>query len=443
MIKLMHAILLFFPLVFSCSESQAAGGFYAQQKPDSNTVTLNLHEASLIKTLRLITNRLGKNLILDSKLEDKTVNMYLNEIHPFDAYMAILKANNLVYQELNGNVFFVSKPEKITTSTVVKNITCKYANAVDLQAILKDVIVSEFGNVMADKRTNTLIIKESPQILAKMASLIAELDRPNKQVYIQAEIVEASSKNDTQVGVEWLWDSADYKSLDGKIGTNFGLRPAESIDATGAETTTSGAQLPLGDGLGIGILNADIDIVLHALSEVNNINLLSRPRVVTMDNQEAVIEVGDQIPFKVLNEFGVTSFEFKDATIQLTVKPHVIDSSYIILEVSPKADFQNGVTADGTPIIATRKASTKVKIRDGQTIVIGGLIRDSQTTVQRKVPILGDIPILGNLFKSNKSINLKTELLVFITPMILPDDPTLHDFKEDFELKDKVQKKLK
>jgi type IV pilus assembly protein PilQ len=162
-----------------------------------------------------------------------------------------------------------------------------------------------------------------------------------------------------------------------------------------------------------------------------------------MDNQEAVIEVGDQIPFKKLNEFGVTSFEFKDATVQLVVKPHIIDSEFILLEVAPKADFQNGFTPDGTPIISTRKASTNVKVRSGETIVIGGLIRDSLIKNEQKVPILGDIPLLGWLFKSTKSTKVKTELIVFITPIIIEDEIETQHFQEDFELRKKMRENFK
>lgn len=113
-----------------------------------------------------------------------------------------------------------------------------------------------------------------------------------------------------------------------------------------------------------------------------------------------------------------------------------------MLQIAPKADFQNGATADGTPIIATRKAATNVKVRNGQTIVIGGLIRDSQTVTQSKVPILGSIPLLGALFRNKKTVQMKTELLVFVTPIILEED-TQDFFRKEFELKHKLQEEFK
>lgn len=423
---------------------------YAQgtRRQKVETINLNLTGVSLKNTLQLLCNRLGKNLLLDPAVDERRLNMSLTNITPMEAFAAILEASDLGYKDLEGNVLYVANSEKIGKQTIVRQIKVKYANAAELQKILSNVVVSEFGTVMADERTNTLVIKESPDVIARMVKLIVDLDKPVKQVYIQGAIVEVSSTNDTETGVEWLWKDANFKSFKGQIGTDFSI--VSGTQTTG-ETPSSDVSLqysdeipfPVGTGLGIGILNSSINSVLHFLKASNNLNLLSRPRVTTLDNQESVIEVGDQIPFKVLNQFGVTSFEFKDATIQLLVKPHVIDSQFVMLQVSPKADFQNGVTPDGQPIIATRKASTTVKVRNGQTIVIGGLIRDSIISTEKKVPILGSIPVLGFFFKSTKATKIKTELIVFLTPLILDDQMNSRFFEKDFRFMDKVRKKLK
>lgn len=407
----------------------------------SEQITVHFEGVSLTRALRMIAEKLNQNLIFDSGIEDKTLKVYLENVHPMDAFIGILEANDLWYKELRGSILYVSRAEKLGSQAVVKNLKCRYAKADELKPILEQLVVSKNGSVMADKRTNTLVVKERPAIIARMEQLVEELDQPIKQVYIQAEIVEVSSTDKVELGVEWLWTPPSTGSAEGQIGTDFGLQTPQQSSRTG-EPPAPQFPFPTGNGLGIGILNTNLKAVLHALSEVTNVNLLSRPRVVTMDNQESVIEVGDQIPYKVLNEFGITSFEFKDATIQLVVKPHIVDSDYIMLEVAPKADFQNGVTSDGTPIIATRKATTNVKVRNGQTIVIGGLIRDAITVSQQKVPFLGSIPLIGHLFRSKKTTKIKTELLVFITPVILEDSEPKGLFKKDFELRHKLEKKL-
>ena len=402
-------------------------------------ISLNLEGVSLRSALQLMTSKLGKNLLVDDGVAPVTLNMSLDNITAADAFNAILESNELSYREMEGNVYYVATADKIGKQTIVKQIRCKYAYAKDLAEILKNMIGSESGAIMADERTNILIIKESPDIIARMEKLIVNLDRPTQQVYIQAEIVEISSTDNNEFGIEWLWKTANIGSVDGQVGTDFSLRASGNAngDAATSSAVDNSFPFPTSPGLGVGILNSDVEAVLHALAETNNLNLLSRPRLVTMDNQESVIEVGDQIPFRKLNQFGVTSTEFKDATVQLVVKPHIVDSEYIMMKVSPKADFANGFTPDGTPIISTRNASTNVKIRNGQTLVIGGLIRDSQVNTESKVPVLGDIPLLGYLFKNSKSTKTKTQLIVFITPIILQDDVD-GIFDDDLELRDKT-----
>ncbi len=402
-------------------------------------ISLNVEGVSLRNTLQLLANKLGKNLLIDPEVQDTTLRMSLDEISAEDAFRAILESNDLSFREMDGNILYVGSLSKIGAQMVVRNIPCKYAFAKDLAGILEKMVVSEYGAIMADERTNTLIIKESPGLISKMERLIQQLDKPTRQVYIQAEIMEISSTDNSEFGVEWLWKTANVNSLDGRIGSDFGLRTAPQSTENTTTVQDDGFPFPIGGGLGVGVLNSDVEVVLHALNERNDLNLLSRPRVITLDNQEAIIEVGDQIPFKKLNQFGVTSFEFKDATVQLVVKPHIIDDDHIMMKVSPKADFANGFTPDGTPIISTRKASTNVKIRDGQTIVIGGLIRDSLVDSKSKVPILGDIPLLGYLFKNSKTTKVKTQLIVFVTPIILNDDMQ-GVFDKDFQLRDNMQK---
>ncbi|KAA3612059.1 MAG: hypothetical protein DWQ05_18840 [Calditrichaeota bacterium] len=419
--------------------------YSAQAQQNPNTMTLNLRDVSLKNSLEMLADRLGKNLLLDASVPEITLNMSLENITPREAFQAILESNNLGYKVMNGGVYYVAAAEKIGLKTELRSIACKYAKAPELEKILKTMVASESSAVMADERTNTLIFRESPEVVEKMIQLVKSLDKPTKQVYIQAEIVEISSTDGQEFGLEWMAnDSKNKIDVQVQSDMNLSYTPADGTEGTGTNATSTSGLLPfaVGSGLGIGIFNTNAEVLLKAISDVNNLNLLSRPRIVAMDNQEATIEVGDQIPFRVLNQFGVTSFEFKDATVQLVVKPHIIDSTYMTLEVSPKADFQNGFTPDGTPIISTRKATTNVKIRNGQTIVIGGLIRDSILKSEKKIPLLGDIPLLGYLFKKTVSTKQKTELIVFIRPIIMKDQFEKNLFEYDFNVKEKVKNNL-
>jgi len=138
-----------------------------------------------------------------------------------------------------------------------------------------------------------------------------------------------------------------------------------------------------------------------------------------LDNKQAEIEVGDQIPYPKLNEFGMTSYEFKNATVKLSIFVHVNNDSTVTIRLSPQANFQQGLTPDGIPIISTRRAVTEVIVKNGQTIVLGGLMQESDVITVSKIPLLGSIPIIGELFKSTQVNKKKTELLVMITPQIV------------------------
>ena len=417
-----------------------------QAQQEAKTMTLKLQDVALKNALAMLADRLGKNLLLDAAVPETALNMSLQNITPMDAFQAILEANHLSFKSMKGGVLYVASTEKIGQQTELRSVTCKFAKAGDLEKILKTMIASEASAVMADVRTNTLIFRESPEIVERMIQLVKTLDKPTRQVYIQAEIVEISSTNGTEFGLEWMAKKSNHGTqgqVQNDLDLSFTPANAEGENGSTAQPATGLIPFPTGSALGIGIFNTDARVLLKALADANDLNLLSRPRIVAMDNEEATIEVGDQIPFRVLNQFGVTSFEFKDATVQLVVKPHIIDSTFMTLEVSPKADFQNGFTPDGTPIISTRKATTNVKIKNGQTIVIGGLIRDSILKTEKKIPLLGDIPLLGYLFKKTVSNKQKTELIVFIRPIIMQEDFETNLFEYDFKLKDKVKNNLK
>ncbi len=419
------------------------------QRAGKGLISLQLSGSSLRSTLEMLARRLGRNIMIDAEVPDQQLSMSLQSIRPRDAFAAILAAHELGYKVLEGSVLYVAPLEKIDQNHEIRHIHCKYADAVELVDILTRVSDGKDGAVMADARTNTLIIRERPEVLARMEKLVAELDRPTMQVYIQAEIVEVSSSDGKKFGIEWILKELRSKDLEGRAGSDWLLQQSAATNTTGTVgstptgTTSTNSQFPfpIGSGFGIGILGTNVSVVLRALRESNQVNLLSRPRIVTLDNQEASIEVGDQIPFKVLNQFGVTSFEFKDATIQLLVKPHIIDSLHLALDVTPKADFQNGFTPDGTPIISTRRAQTRVKIRDGETVVIGGLIRDSEIKSEKRVPVLGRLPWIGFLFRDTISTVQKTELIVFITPIIMREGRHEGLFESEKALRKKVRDK--
>ncbi|MCK4715379.1 MAG: hypothetical protein KAT54_01100, partial [Candidatus Marinimicrobia bacterium] len=358
------------------------------------------------------------------------------------------ESNGLGYRNIEGvDVYMVSDLRKIMSRTVVKKVSCQFAEAVKLRDILNQIVTPGVGAVLADERTNSLIIKENPEVIDRLEELIDELDKPTPQIYIQAAIAEISLTKNSEAGLEWLWKDPNLASSTDRVGTKFDLRQTKTggqgqsqyMDGEGNPFPLG---LPIGQGLGIGIVNVHIDAVLRSIQTDYNLNILSRPHLVTLDNQEASIEVGDQLPYKVLSQYGITSYEFKSATVKLLIKPHINNDRTITIEIKPNADFQNGQTPDGIPIIATRKASTQVKVGNGKTIIIGGLMRDSDVQTISKVPILGSIPILGALFRSKINKKEKTELVIFITPRIMSNELAESELVPEKHLSEDAVKKL-
>lgn len=441
-----YSALLIIVLIFTTNK------IYAQTLPkfaQNSTISINLKEASINNVLKVLGEKTGIKFVVDPAIQNRRITVNLNDVFPSEAISVIMESNGLGYRSIEGvDVYMVSDLSKIMSRTVIKRVSCQFAEAVKLRDILNKIVTPGIGVVLADERTNSLIIKENPEVIEKLEELIGELDRPTPQIYIQAAIAEISLTKNNETGLEWLWKDPNLASSTDRVGTRFDLRQTKSGGSEGQSQYTDGEgnpfpfALPIGQGLGIGILNVHIDAILRAIQTDYNLNILSRPHLVTLDNQEASIEVGDQIPYKVLSQYGITSYEFKSATVKLLIKPHINNDRTITIEIKQNADFQNGQTPDGIPIIATRKASTKVKVGNGKTIIIGGLMRDSDVQTISKVPILGSIPILGALFRSKINKKEKTELVIFITPRIMSDELAESELILEKHLSENALKKL-
>jgi type IV pilus secretin PilQ/predicted competence protein len=416
----------------------------AQQTEQTGLVTINLKDVAFANVLKVLSEKTGLKFVADPDVQDRRISVSLNNVSSEEAITAIMNSNNMGYRLLEGtDIYVVSDIRKIQRETTVRQIRLQFADAVELQNTLNKIVTPGVGVVVADQRTNTVILRDNAEALHRLEELIKSLDTPTPQIYVQAAIAEISLTKDRSSGLEWLWKNPNLLSNQDKIGTRFDLRPITNqpqyFDNAGQRL---GIGLPSGLGLGIGIINKSFDAVLQALQVEKDVNILSRPYLITLDNKEAVIEVGDQIPYKVLNQYGITSYEFKAATIKLRVRAHINNDNTITVEVTPNADFQNGQTPDGIPIIARRMANTTIKIGNNQTIVIGGLMRETNSTVVSRVPLLGAIPLLGRLFSSRSNQLVKTELVVFINPTIVTDKLIKTQLQPEKILSEPAQEKI-
>ena len=287
-------------------------------------------------------------------------------------------------------------------------------------------------SIIANKATNSLIITATPDEFIEIKKLINELDSVREQVLIEAHIIEVAAENNWSFGVNWM--------LGGQSGIHqFGGSAINSpIDASAFGTTVNGktVAMPLASGFQLGYL-PDTSVLsfmlMNASAGEQNFNILSSPQIMTIDNQEAEINVGEEIAFAAnarLSDAGTTfyTYEYKTVGIKLKIKPHITKGNKITLDLYQEMNSILGATTESAtkpPDLGKRDIKTQVSIENGKTIVIGGLIQNRRLVQESKVPVLGDIPLLGWLFKQKNNEFRKTNLFVFITPHIVTDPEKL------------------
>jgi len=318
-----------------------------------------------------------------------------------------------------------------------------YTKAVDVKSEIQSVMGASEGSegqqssskqvqVTIDERLNSLIIQATKSELDLIARLIKEVDIRTKQVLIEAFIVEATDDFSKELGAKFGVDAADIGHK-WTSGTNDQLTNISAAGVAGTQSATGGS-LTLGDNTGLvssnGVTGAlgGIGFILNTSSAALKFELsasekdgvtkvLSNPRVFTLDNEEAVIIQGEEIPYKTEAEGGGTDIEFKEAGVKLTVTPSIVGDGNIILNV--KIEKKTAKTSDANPPIITREITTKLLIKDGTIVVIGGVFTQETVDSTNKVPFFGDLPFLGRLFRYEKDSNVRKELLVFLAPRVI------------------------
>lgn len=289
--------------------------------------------------------------------------------------------------------------------------------------------------VVANKETNSIIIISAPQDYEKIEKIIKELDTKRDQVLVEALIVEITLNEDQILGFDWSAIIDTKYDADVVASSNTGLF-AESLQTGG---------LP---GLTIGLLNGtlpNVYAILNANKENTNLKILSTPEIVTVDNHEATINISEQIPFLTSsrvdeNNNVIQTYDYKDIGIILKITPHINKNGYITMEINQQIKkLVEGTRSLENPSVYKREITSKITVKNERTIVIGGLIRDDVTNIEQKVPLLGDIPILGFLFRKQIKQRTRTNLLIFITPHIITADEEILSITEK---KKSVQEKF-
>lgn len=385
--------------------------------------------ADLRMVLRSFTEISQLNLVIDPAVEG-TVDLKLTRVPWDQALDVILKSSKLGYV-VEGTVVRIvpldvlaaeeAARQKLAESQApaamaVRTFVLNYAQAADLEPLLKVAALSRFGFIQSDKRTNVLIVRDVPERLDEVSTLIATLDRPEAQVEIEARIVQTNRDSARVLGVQWGANGRVAPELGNTTGLNF---PNTGSLIGGVDMPVSASTSNL--ALALGAINGamSLDVALSALEKSGNGRIISSPKVTTQNNKQAEMTQGVQIPIQREVNNTVT-VEFKDAALKLLVTPRITAANTVIMDVElENASPGPGVGKDLIPSIDTQRARTSVQVTDGATTVIGGINVSREQSSQDRTPVLHKIPLLGWLFKRDDTRDENRELLIFITPRIV------------------------
>ncbi len=388
-------------------------------------VTLEFADADIRKIFQLIGEVSNLNILVGDDVTG-TISLKLVNVPWDQALDVILDTKNLAMKR-TGNIVVIRPRDKMTTQADEEVAARKaYEKTLEMQmkifevnyADVKDVAThfgnykSERGTISTDARTNRVIVNDIAPALDKMSFLIKELDMPEKQVLIEARIVEASSDFSRDLGIQWgaHYDDSPTATMD----AGFGGSVTNLIGAAGF-AASGGA---LGMTLGKLAEGFQLDMRLQAMETATQGKIISTPKILTLNNKPAKISQGTMQPYQTVSSEG-TKTEFVEATLKLEVTPHIMANGNVIMKIKATNDDVQPVTAGTAPPINKKEATTEMVVKNGETTVIGGIYKDSESMADDGVPWLMDIPVLGWLFKSNNKTKKKSELLIFVTPRIV------------------------
>jgi type IV pilus secretin PilQ/predicted competence protein len=429
----------------------SGGGITESQMFTGEKISLDFQDADINDILRLIAEVGKVNIIAGGDVQGK-ITTRMTDVPWDQALDVILKINGLA-QERSGNIIRVAPLEKFTNERqerlkaqitevqaeplVTRIVPANYAAAKDLRPNLEKLL-SKRGTMIIDARTNTMIITDTQGSLDAVLALIEKLDRPTPQVMIEARIVESSRNFLRELGVQLglAYSQITDKTFPNRIDVRGGVPAAGNSGGLSPPTAPANflldlpAAVALGQGGAIGFSLASIggailDAQLSALESSGRGKIISSPKIATLDNTEAQIQSGRKIPVATVSAEG-TKTEFVDANITLKVTPHVTPNEFIGMKITAtknEADFTQQV--NGIPTITTREANTDMLVKDGDTVVIGGLYRRTIQSSRAGIPGLSSLPIIGYLFRKERQQDDSDELLIFLTPRIIRQDEAM------------------
>jgi type IV pilus assembly protein PilQ len=388
-------------------------------------LSLNFQDVQVRAVLQVLADYAGVNLVASDSVQG-SITLRLQDVPWDQALDLVLRSKGLARHE-EGNVLLVAPAAELAGQSLDARVgqvldaqlqplrrelmPIHHAKASELAELLlatlaDDGILTGRGSLSVDARTNTLVAYQPADRLAELRQLVAQLDVPVRQVAIEARIVEANVDYEKSLGVRW-----------GKPLYAENVRPGKELFVDlGVERTAA--------SVGLGLLRGDIllDLELSAMEKSGNGEIISQPKVVTADKETARILKGTEVPYQETSKSGATSVSFREASLSLEVTPQITPDNKVIMTVRVTKDEPDYVNAlNNVPPIRKNEVNAKVRVADGETIVIGGVYSTTQNNVVDKVPFFGDLPYVGRLFRRDVLQEKKSELLVFLTPRIMSD----------------------
>ncbi len=437
---------------------QGSRGGYQGEK-----LSLNFQNVDVRRLLQVIGEFTGMNVVVSDTVGG-SLTLILKDV-PWDQALDIILQQRGLDMRKNGNVILIAPREEIATKEKLEfesrqqigdleplrseSFQLNYHKAKAVFDFLKNkdqTILSKRGSVIVDERTNKLFVNDTPGRLDDLRRLITEIDIPVRQVLIEARIVEASDSFSKDLGVRLGWNMAGDNESAYRVGNtgpvrgniitggslaNTGYQTGQIVTQPNFATDSLNVNLPANPrsgragALSFVLFNSArsqfLNLEISALEADGRGKVVSSPRVVTADQVEAIIEQGVEIPYQQATSSGATSVSFKKANLALKVKPHITPDGKVTLSVDVNKDTPNTRVQTGVIAIDTKHVKTEVLVENGGTVVIGGIYQQEQRESTARIPVLGEIPYLGWLFRNTQRIDDKSELLVFITPRIISD----------------------
>lgn len=378
------------------------------------------YSTKILFCICLLTVGVLESRALSQPAQSNSVQSTVQDIGRENPFVAIPRNIKPIPQKLvQTNQLIEDKPELF-----LETIILRFLSAENLEAVVRSMS-SAYGSIASDKNTNSLIICDAKEDLARIIAEVKKIDKRPQQIMVEVVILDVQLKDDTEIGINW--DILSTKNYDIAYRQNLTTRLGSTIEnstnignATAFNTTGNGGDFTL--------ISGTIRNVVHLIQEKRDAQIIASPRAMVVSGQSANIQAVEEIPYTELTgtaqggSNALTSTQFKNVGINLQVTATITDGNDIFLKVDTEQNVKTGESG-GVPVVDTRKANTSLLLKDGQIIVLGGLRRQEKTIEVDQIPFLGDLPIIGELFKKTQTVINNSELIVLLSPHIYKEEP--------------------